>query len=58
VRLQSSVNAGKKMSGFKESYSEEFKYSVQQESYLTELTDSWDWANGKLTINAGWTYTQ
>jgi hypothetical protein len=31
---------------------------MHQKSYLTELTDSWDWANGKLTINAGWTYTQ
>jgi hypothetical protein len=29
-----------------------------KKSYLTELTNSWDWANGKLTINAGWTYTQ
>ena len=33
-------------------------YPMHEKSYLTELTDSWDWANGKLTINAGWTYTQ
>lgn len=33
-------------------------YPMHDRSYLTELTDSWDWANGKLTINAGWTYTQ
>jgi hypothetical protein len=33
-------------------------YPMHEKSYLTELTNSWDWANGKLTINAGWTYTQ
>jgi hypothetical protein len=31
---------------------------MYKKSYLTELTNSWDWANGKLTINAGWTYTE
>ena len=31
---------------------------MHKKSYLTELTNSWDWANGKLTINAGWMYTE
>jgi hypothetical protein len=26
--------------------------------YLTELQDTWDWANGKITVNVGWTYTR
>jgi len=26
--------------------------------YLNELQETWDWANGKLTINAGWIYTR
>lgn len=27
-------------------------------SYLTELQNTWDWANGKITVNVGWTYTR
>ena len=27
-------------------------------SYLTELQDTWDWANGKITVNVGWMYTR
>lgn len=34
------------------------QFPMHKKSYLTELTNSWDWPNGKLTINAGWTYTQ
>jgi hypothetical protein len=26
--------------------------------YLTELQETWDWPNGKLTVNLGWTYTR